>query len=128
MSNHVSGAALGEVIDLAAQLITGQHRTYQPTKGSMSQGVTDLVATKERYATLDSGTYTQIKVQGRDYFVKTQRAGSAFVNVVCAGAPNEATVFKITRRSKSFLKSLEEGCAKSPTDGRFTFEQKVNKP
>lgn len=92
------------------------------------------VATEEAPVQFGLETFTQIRINGRDYFLKAPRAGSQLNEVLCEkpspeAAPAESTknsaVSKLapSRRSRAFVNQITEGC----TNGRqkLTFEVRV---
>lgn len=92
---------------------------------------TDSVTTREAAVNIGGVTYQHVQFEGRDYFMKSARPGSALTEVNCqAPKPSSPTLARegdlaVASRSREFVDRLRQGC--EAKDGqvpeRFTFEQ-----
>jgi hypothetical protein len=89
----------------------------------------DSVTTREGALSAGGVSYQQIEFEGRDYFMKSPRPGSALTEVLCAKpASATAPALSVASRSRAFVDALVQGCAAKAgaqaSPERFTFEQR----
>jgi hypothetical protein len=95
-----------------------------------------VIATQEAPVQIAGSTYQVIKLEGRDYYLKSPRPGSSLIEIWCRrpnNAPSDGATpteaLKSASRSLTFAERLKAGCANKEgrAPERFTFENNPSK-